>query len=114
MNLMGQGILLTIVGMGVVYFVLWALAFLIRLTDALVVRWSSPGVARPETVSAPPRVEAAVRTEGEDLIPVLAAAVGAYLEAERARVFLVPVARPDRSRWTLEGRVAALSRREGF
>lgn len=115
MRLMGQGLLLTVIGMGTVFLSLWALAVLIRLIEGLVGRFErlqGKESAKPALRGAAP--EAGEPRAEEDLIPVIAAAVGAYLEAERAQVFLVPVARPDRSRWTLEGRISALSRGEGF
>lgn len=105
--------MLTVIGMGTVFVALGALAALIQLIDWLVGRWEGGSAfKKPQNVgkSAVGRAEAG----GEEyLLPVIAAAVGAYVEAEAAQVFLLPVERPDRSRWVMEGRVAALSRREG-
>ena len=114
MDLMGQGILLTVIGMGTVFVSLAVLAVLIRLIDVLVARWEGRGeVGQAEPVLPPPALQAEGAGQ-EGLLPVIAAAVGAYLEAESAQVFVVPVERPDRSRWVMEGRVSALSGGEGF
>ncbi|MFQ5693849.1 MAG: OadG family protein [Nitrospinota bacterium] len=115
MSALNQGILLTVIGMGTVFLALWALAVLVRVIEGAVGRWERRGAAKaPEPVARPAVGDAAGAEAEDDLMAVIAAAVGAYLEAESAQVFLVPVTRPGRSQWALEGRVSALARREGF
>ena len=117
MDLMGQGLLLTVIGMGTVFISLFALAVLMRLLDWLATWREESGRDR-----APASERGGGGTSGapsensgeEALIPVVAAAVGAYLEAPSAQVFLIPVERPDRSRWVMDGRVDALSGAEAL
>jgi sodium pump decarboxylase gamma subunit len=112
-NSLVQGILLTVMGMLTVFVSLSLLAVMMRGIYALVAWWDKPVAAKAEKPAAQPQGQGVADAEGEDLSPVIAAAVGAYLEAESLQVFLVPVVRPDRSRWVMGGRVAALSRRDG-
>ena len=113
MNLMTQGILLTVIGMVTVFVSLILLAMIMRWLYAIVVWREKPAAAKAEQRAVRPQAEEAVEGEGEgeELFPVIAAAIGAYLEAESTLVFLVPVLRPDRSGWVMDGRLAALSRR---
>ncbi|MDP6618246.1 MAG: OadG family protein [Nitrospinota bacterium] len=111
---MGQGLLLTVIGMGTVFVSLFALAVLMRLLDWMAAWRAENGGDRPPA-SERGTVGASAENPGEeDLFPVVAAAVGAYLEAQSAQVFLIPVERPDRSRWVMDGRVDALSRADAL
>ena len=113
MSLMGQGIMLTIIGMGTVFLSLIVLAVLVRVLDGLAARWE--GGPTPAGEPAVGVVATPVDEAGEeDLLPVIAAAVGAYREARSVQVFVVDVKRPDRSKWVMDGRVAALSRADAY
>lgn len=113
MSLMGQGIMLTIIGMGTVFLSLVALAVLIRVLDGLAARWE--GGQAPAGEPAVGVVATPVGEAGEEEpLPVIAAAVGAYLEAQSVQVFMVDVKRPDRAKWVMDGRVAALSRADAY
>ena len=103
--------MLTVIGMGTVFVSLFALAVLMRLLDRIAA-WRQSGEA-DRASSAPERgteVAPAGRPGEDNLLPVIAAAVGAYLGAQSGQVFLIPVERPDRSRWIMDGRVDSLSR----
>jgi Na+-transporting methylmalonyl-CoA/oxaloacetate decarboxylase gamma subunit len=105
---MGQGIMLTIIGMGTVFVSLIALAMLIRALDKLATIWESGSFLSRKTslkVAATPLG----LYGGEELLPVIMVAVNTYLESQGTQVFLVDVERPDQSGWTMEGRVSALS-----
>ena len=106
--------MLTIIGMGTVFVSLFALAVLMRLLDWLAA-WREENGGDRAPASERGTVGAPAEDSGEeDLLPVVAAAVGAYLEAQSAQVFLIPVERPDRSRWVMDGRVDALSRADAL
>ena len=113
MSLMGQGIMLIIIGMGTVFLSLIALAVLIRVLDGLASIWEGG----PAPAGEPAAGVAATPVGGageEELLPVITAAVGAYLKAQSEQVFMVDVKRPDRSKWVMDGRVAALSRADAY
>jgi sodium pump decarboxylase gamma subunit len=101
--------MMTVIGMGTVFLALAVLALVIKGLDALVLRWEDRGIPSSKEQAVRPAAGREEDPGGEDWIPVIAAAIGAYLEAESAQVFLVPVERPGRSAWVMEGRVAALS-----
>jgi sodium pump decarboxylase gamma subunit len=109
---MTHGILLTVIGMGTVFVSLILLAVIMTWLYAIVAWQEKPAAAKAEQPAVRPQAEGATQGEGEELFPVIAAAIGAYLEAESTLVFLVPVLRPDRSGWVMDGRLAALSRRD--
>jgi Na+-transporting methylmalonyl-CoA/oxaloacetate decarboxylase gamma subunit len=112
--MMNQGLLLAVIGMGTVFLSLFALAVLIRLLNWPAARREESGRAR---APAPKRGTGGAPSENsgeEDFLPIVAAAVGAYLEAQSAQVFLIPVERPDQSRWVMDGRMDALSRAEAL
>ena len=113
---MGQGLLLTVIGMGTVFISLFALAVLMRLLDWLATWREESGSDRAQASERGGGTSGAPSGNSgeEDLIPVVAAAVGAYLEAPSTQVFLIPVERPDRSRWVMDGRMDALSRAEAL
>ena len=102
---------MTVIGMATVFVSLSLLAVMMRWIYAIVAWREQPAAAKAEQPAVRPQTERAAEGGGENLFPVIAAAIGAYLEAESTQVFLVSVLRPDRSRWVMDGRVAALSRR---
>ena len=116
--MMNQGLLLAVIGMGTVFLSLFALAVLIRLLNWLAARREESGRDRaPAPERGGERGTGGAPSEnsgGEDFLPIVAAAVGAYLEAQSAQVFLIPVERPDQSRWVMDGRMDALSRAEAL
>jgi len=88
--LLGEAIVLTLIGMGVVYASLALLMVLIQLLNRAF-------GARKE---APPEEERA------DIAPLLAAAAACYLEAEGPEVFVPAVTRGG-SEWARRARAAA-------
>ena len=113
MNQMGQGIMLTIIGMGTVFISLIALAMLIRVLDKLAAIWEGGSFLSRKASSEGVTTPLGLGGE-EELLPVIMAAVNTYLESQDVQVFLVDVVRPDQSGWVIDGRVAALSGSDAY
>lgn len=90
------GIMLTIIGMGVVFGSLIVLMVVIVLLERFV------GTRPQETDAGAVEQEAA--SENDDLDLVLAAAAGYYLETERPEIFVPPVRRGADSLWARTAR----------
>ncbi|MDE0331372.1 MAG: OadG family protein [Nitrospinae bacterium] len=89
-------ILLTIIGMGVVFGSLIVLMAVILLLEKFV--GSGPQEADPGAV------EQEAATKGDDMELVLAAAAGYFLETERPEVYVPPVRRGADSLWARTAR----------
>ncbi len=103
MTLFGQGVVLAVVGMAVVFGSLIGLMYVIKALDALF---------RPKEEKEPAQESAAGAAGGsgaggEALHPVLAAAVAHFLETERPALFTVPVRRGGESEWSRRARCGA-------
>ncbi len=97
------GILLTIIGMGVVFGSLVVLMVVILLLERFV------GSGRREAGADAVAQEAA--PESDDLDVVLAAAAGYFLETEAPEVYVPPVRRNANSVWARTARAEHLSQR---
>lgn len=111
MSNLSQGLMLTIIGMGVVFFSLAILATLIILLERSFGRGSAKIGARTE-VPASRRATAEERgsrePKGEDVGHVLAAAAAYFLEGEAPSIFIAPPKRPSMSPWAQQSRADAL------
>lgn len=97
------GIMLTIIGMGVVFGSLLVLIVVILLLEKFV------GSGSPETEAGADEQKAPAENDELDL--VLAAAAGYFLETERSEIYVPPVRRGADSLWARTARVGHLSQR---
>ena len=97
------GIMLTIIGMGVVFGSLIVLMAVILLLERFV------GSGRQE--ADPGAGEQKPSTEGDDMDLVLAAAAGYFLETESPEVYVPEVRRNANSLWARSARVGRLGQR---
>ena len=95
------GIMLTIIGMGVVFGSLIVLMVVIQLLEKFV--GSGPKETDAEDVPASP--------ENEDMDIVLVAAAGYFLETESPEVYVPPVRRDADSLWARTARLGHLNQR---
>lgn len=91
MALLGQSLVLAVIGMGVVYLCLIVLMWVMQLLNWI---FREPQEAAPAPAAAPPQ---------EDLALVLAAAAARFLEIERPAPYIPPVSRGE-SRWQRRAR----------
>jgi len=97
------GIMLTIIGMGVVFGSLIVLMVVILLLERFVGSGSGKTGAGAE--------EQKPSTEGDDMDLVLAAAAGYFLETETSEVYVPEVRRNANSLWARSARVGRLGQR---
>ena len=97
------GIMLTIIGMGVVFGSLIVLMVVILLLERFVGSGSRKAGAGAE--------EQKPSTEGDDMELVLAAAAGYFLETETPEVYVPEVRRNANSLWARSARVGRLGQR---
>ncbi len=97
------GIMLTIIGMGVVFGSLLVLMVVILLLE----RFVGSGRREPDAGT----VEQEAAPESDDLELVLAAAAGYFLETETPDVYVPEVRRNANSLWARSARVGRLSQR---
>lgn len=97
------GIMLTIIGMGVVFGSLLVLMVVILLLE----RFVGSGRREPDAGT----VEQEPSPESDDLELVLAAAAGYFLETETPDVYVPEVRRNANSLWARSARVGRLSQR---
>lgn len=97
------GIMLTIIGMGVVFGSLLVLMVVILLLE----RFVGSGRREPDAGT----VEQKPSPESDDLELVLAAAAGYFLETETPDVYVPEVRRNANSLWARSARVGRLSQR---
>ncbi len=103
MDAFAPGILLTILGMGVVFSSLLVLMAVIHLLERAL------GTGRPQENAAQERTERP--PEEEDLAIVLAAAAGHFLETEGAETRIPQVRRGQHSVWARTARLGRLGQR---
>ncbi len=111
MSNLSQGLMLTIIGMGVVFFSLAILAILVVFLERSFSGRPAKVGPRTEPPSLPKaKAEQRVSREpdGEDVDPLLAAAVACFLECEAASIFIAAPKRPSVSPWAQQSRTDAL------
>ena len=97
------GILLTIIGMGVVFGSLIVLMVVIQLLERFV------GSGRRETDAGSEDLDTS--RQGDDLEIVLTAAAGYFLETDSPEVYVPPVRRDADSLWARTARLGHLNQR---
>ncbi|MEE9274096.1 MAG: OadG family protein [bacterium] len=111
MTLFGQGVILAVVGMGVVFGSLIGLMYVIKALDAVFRPKEEEGPAQESPAGAAGANGAGAAggsgAGGESLHTVLAAAVAHFLATERPALFTVPVRRGGESEWSRRARCGA-------
>lgn len=98
-----QALTIAVIGMGVVFLALISLMYMVKILE-----WAAGTPAAPSPAAAAPD---GVKEAGGETAPLLAAAVGHFLESETEALFSVPVKRSRASAWAGRARIGAAPHR---